>query len=503
MKGVFFTILLFALFLGAKTNDRVRVAFSRLDPTSLSQNLAFYELYPNSKEGHLAKKRIEKILLQEDGPLPSISTIDISPIIHLVNRTLPTKEIEMDEKTLLLIERLGSRLHNRTLIGYKIWSENEMLSLPYNEVDLCRALFLADKASKKLIRTYEAMLDLMALQIQARVGENASHKEIIHAINKYIFFDLEFRFPPHSLSTKKIDDYTSLPTVIDSRKGVCLGVSILYLSLAQRLQLPLEIITPPGHIFVRYRLNEREHLNIETTARGIDIPTSHYLNIEVKALQERNMKEVVGLAFINQASVSLSQKEYKEALSLYEKAHKYLPDDPLVQELLGVSYLITGEKKKGESYLRKIAHLTSPYHLGKDTLVEDYFQGYVDVRAIQTLFSPSEEEGVEALTKRRKELQKIIHSFPKFRMAYLQLASSYLHQSRLKEALVYLEKCHALDPEHPIINYYLAMVYYERKDYQKAWNHFLLLEKKAKKENHYPRMLTDWKMALMQNSPYV
>ena len=77
-----------------------------------------------------------------------------------------------------------------------------------------------------------------------------------------------FRFPPHSLYAKDIDVYTFLPSVLDSRRGVCLGVSILYLCLAQRLDLPLEAMTPPGHIYVRYG----EDLNIETTARGIDVP---------------------------------------------------------------------------------------------------------------------------------------------------------------------------------------------------------------------------------------
>ncbi len=497
------SILFFSLLLFAKQSDRTRVTFARLDPTSLSQNLAFYELYPETKEGKAAKKRAEKILFQDEGPLPSIQKIDISPLMHLVNRTLPTEKIQMDEETLHIIENLGNRLHNRNLVGHKIWSEEEMLSLPSDEIDLCRALFLADQAPKSLIRTYEAMIDLMALQIQARTGVNPSHIDTIHAMNEYIFFELGFRFPPHSLSTKKIDDYTTLPTVIDSRKGVCLGVSILYLCLAQRLALPLEIVTPPGHIFVRYRINTKEHLNIETTARGINVPTDHYLNVEVKALQERKIKDVVGLAFINQASVSLSQQKYSEAVSYYEKAQKYLPDDPLVTELLGLSYLMKGEKRKGEKLLRKIAHLSSPYLLGKETFIEDYFEGNIDIEAIKIILSPSEEEGIEGLQKRKQTLLELVEKFPKFKMGYLQLASLYLHQSRMKEALPLLEKCHQLDPDHPIINFYLAMIYFERMDYQKAWDHFLALEKRTHKENHHPKMLKEWKMALMQNSPRI
>ena len=98
---------------------------------------------------------------------------------------------------------------------------------------------------------------------------------------------MRFRFPPHSLHAKDIDIYTFLPSVLDGRRGVCLGVSILYLCLAQRLGLDLEIITPPGHIYVRYQSPEGEMINIETTARGIDIPSERYLGMETRKLQTK------------------------------------------------------------------------------------------------------------------------------------------------------------------------------------------------------------------------
>jgi regulator of sirC expression with transglutaminase-like and TPR domain len=92
----------------------------------------------------------------------------------------------------------------------------------------------------------------MALQILARLPENASSEEMIRVMNEMLFNEMRFRFPPQSLGIKEVDLYTVLPSVLDSRRGVCLGVSIIYLCLAQRLDLNLEVITPPGHIYVRY-----------------------------------------------------------------------------------------------------------------------------------------------------------------------------------------------------------------------------------------------------------
>ena len=102
------------------------------------------------------------------------------------------------------------------------------------------------------IRQYEASLDLMALQVLARLPENPTPEDKIAEINRFIFQEMQFRFPPHSLYAKDVDLYTFLPSVLDGREGVCLGVSILYLCIAQRLELPLDIITPPGHIYISY-----------------------------------------------------------------------------------------------------------------------------------------------------------------------------------------------------------------------------------------------------------
>src|ERR1700761_5200171 len=128
----------------------------------------------------------------------------------------------------------------------------------------------------KKIRSYEALIDLMALQILTRITFEDPPAKKIRAINHFIFEEMGFRFPPHSSHAKDIDLYTFLPSVLDSRRGVCLGVSILYISLAQRLKLDLQMVTPPGHIFVCWRQG-KEVINIETTARGIHIPDEKYL----------------------------------------------------------------------------------------------------------------------------------------------------------------------------------------------------------------------------------
>ena len=307
-------------------------------------------------------------------------------MVNLVNKHAHVDLPELSDSDISLLDKLASRLPNRKLKGHYAISEDDVLKLPPQEIDLARGLFLTqlgnDPSAFKKIKSYEALIDLMALQILTTTPLNAPPESKIAAMNQLIFEDMGFRFPPHSLYAKDIDVYTFLPSVLDSRRGVCLGVSILYISLAQRLELPLEMITPPGHIFVCYR-DEGRIINIETTARGIHLDSDEYLGIDTRSLQQRNVKEVIGLAHYNQASVYWKQDDHIKALESYCKAEKYLPDDLLLRELMAYNYLIIGNKEEGIRLLRRVKDYIPEYAVSKNTIAEDYLNGKIDSEGIK------------------------------------------------------------------------------------------------------------------------
>ena len=249
--------------------------YSTLDPTSVSQHFAFYELYPKTPEGREALKHAWELLsggCTDCDPELILPSLDPKPLINFVNRSGQESAPLLNEEQLAVVEKLSRHLLNRPLKGFDLWDESAILSLPIEEIDLARGLLIAemgqDPNKRQTVRSYEANIDLMALQISVRLTPDSSPLEKIRAMNDYIFSEMRFRFPPHSLHAKDIDIYTFLPSVLDSRRGVCLGVSILYLCLAQRLGVHLEAITPPGHIYVRYVAPNGDILNIETTAVG-------------------------------------------------------------------------------------------------------------------------------------------------------------------------------------------------------------------------------------------
>lgn len=479
--------------------------YHSLDPLSIGQSLTFYELYPDSKEGKESLERAWKLLAGEDSTTTTalaLPKLDLQAIISLVTKQPSEPSIELTNEQLEVMQKLGSRLHNRTLKGFQAWTQKEVIDLPSDEVDLARALLICqfekDPDFKRKILQYEASMDLMALQIQKRLGPNATHEETIQQINSFIFQEMGFRFPPHSIYAKDVDLYTFLPSVLDSRLGVCLGVSILYLCIAQRMNLPLEIITPPGHIYLRYP-REQGVLNIETTARGIHLPTETYLGINTRKLENRNIKQAIGWSFINQASVSWGKKDYATTVEVYEKALPYLPDDPLLRMFLGMNYLFIGKKKEGKELLSQVDPLFD-YSVSKETIPIDYLNGEVSIEGLQVIFTSVDEKRSSILEK-QASLIKILKKYPKFRAGLLQLAITFLQLGRNSEALDILLKYHSIDPNDATVEYYLAALSLDRLDYLNAWNYLKKAESLTEERHHKPKALKALKAELRNMCP--
>lgn len=513
--GFYLTLSFFLLFFQGNLTARelspgkIKALYSSLDPTSISEYLAFYQLYPHTREGQQAFKDVLN-LLNKNGTiqklslssLPNISTM-IGSIVALVNKE-PNDDIpELSREEQLLIEKLCGHLGNRRLKGYQARTEQEVIELENSELDLGRGLFLSQLGESPeafiKIQGYEAMLDLMALQILTKLPPKATPEQIIRTINDFIFVEMGFRFPPHSLYAKDIDIYTFLPSVLDSRRGVCLGVSILYLCLAQRLNLPLEMITPPGHIYIRFHQGPKI-INIETTARGVHLDTEEYLSVETRQLQQRNLKEVIGFAHINQASGYLQQKAYEKSLASYLKAMPFLPDDMLLKELMGFNYLFVGEKEKGRKLLEEVKDYLPDHAVSKDTMAEDFLNNHADEEAIQAVLMHVDETR-ESIINKRDALLASLKKFPSFRAGTLSLATAWLQLHREGEALEVLENYYAIDSNDPTSNYYMAALYMERMNHAQAWKRLRQAEKIVFERKHFPKALKELRQQLAQLSP--
>ncbi len=175
------------------------------------------------------------------------------------------------------VQCLGQEpLANEGLGGLYVRSIGQVLRLEPDEIDIGTAALIVSEQWSDIVagRRYQQQLDDMALGIRSRVekkGIKANYK-IIGEINDYLFDELGFK------AVQKADeaDDLFLHSVMDSRRGYCLSLSILYLAMGERLGLPLYGVVVPGHFFVRYD-DGRVHFNIETTSKGGTASDEHYI----------------------------------------------------------------------------------------------------------------------------------------------------------------------------------------------------------------------------------
>lgn len=492
-KRIFFNIII-GVSLSLKASE-LTALYNSLDPQSAAQALAFYELYPASVEGQKSLQRAASLFRAQ-----SLQTA--SYLTTLVNRLKgQTEGFSADD--VAVVEIVASHLPNRRLKGWAAKNEAEVLALPSEEIDLGMALLLSqlshDPKAFEQARAYSAMLDLMALQILSRLPENATPQEKIKETNRLIFNEMRFRFPPQSVYAQDIDLYTFLPSVMDNHLGVCLGVAALYLAVAQRIQLSLKIVTPPGHIFVCYE--DRDTLiNIETTARGVHFPTEKYLGVNTRSLEMRTLKEVIGMTHVNQASGYLQSGAFEKAMASYEKAVPYMSKDLWVQELLAYSYLFVGKQGLGEKLLGEVENYVPDEAVVGRTTASDYLQGKVDVEGLKAAFMPVDETR-ESIQKKQKRLVEVLNQYPSFREGWEQLAVSWIQLNRKKEAIAALKEYHRLDPTDPTIEYYLSVLHGERHDFKSSWAYLKNAEIITQKRNFSPKPLRELRKELIRHCP--
>lgn len=452
-------------------DSKQKALYSRLQPRSIAEHAAFYDLYDETALGQEALKISHSLLGIKDQTILTTPQ-DVLPFFTLKQRT-KTATLNFSENALTIIEKAAGRLANRRLKGFSLSKPTDVLSLEESDIDISAALLLTQLQDPKEQRKMKALLDLMALQVLAWLPENATHDQKIDAINKLLFVDMGYRFPPKSTFQQNIDFFTLLPSVIEERKGVCLGVTLMYLCIAQRIDLPFEIITPPGHIYIRCGAR-----NIETTMHGVHLPDAAYLGLTTKRLHIRSRKEAIGLSYINQASLALSAHRYEEAEKLYEQAAIYIQDDRLLEELRGVALFLLGQDKQARKHLQKAILLGSDEIQGS-CLANDILDREISKEAVEPLFDLLTEKRA-SLEARKNALQKVVNTYPKFRSALFQLAICYLDLNQPKEALPILEQRSALLKEDLATEYLLATLYAKRNQIPKAKYHLSRAKKIAK-----------------------
>jgi len=124
-----------------------------------------------------------------------------------------------------------------------------LMDSPTDSVDLEKgAFFIAQAAYPDLdIQGYQHQIQQMSETIKDRCTPNLAPRQAIQIINQHLFHELGFKG-----NTQDYYDPNNsfLNQVLDRRLGIPISLSVLYLLVGQRLNVPIIGIGLPGHFIV-------------------------------------------------------------------------------------------------------------------------------------------------------------------------------------------------------------------------------------------------------------
>jgi tetratricopeptide (TPR) repeat protein len=291
---------------------------------------------------------------------------------------------------LSLIGHSDAALANYNKRGLRAYTIEGVLRLDNDEIDLATAALILsrDWGTTKTSHVYRRKIDDMAEEIIERVKD--AHVPMNHravpVINKYLYDELAFA----TIDNADDPDDLFLHIIIERKQGYCLSLSVLYLSLAERLGLPIHGVVVPGHFFVRYD-DGQTRFNIETTSFGNTATDEHYKKKfkapkHLKSLYMKNLtkKQTLGCFFnnlgncylqigntqrafeilsmavqinpllseahMNLGNIYIQRRQPHEAIRKYEQALSILGREANAFNGLGIAHMQIGDYRKAESY---------------------------------------------------------------------------------------------------------------------------------------------------------
>jgi len=405
--------------------------------------------------------------------------------------------IIMEEEISIMKSRFASPLRSEQ--GLKATTIEEVLALPDEEIDIATAILLLSKEWDKIVdvEKYRKRIDGMAMSLEPIVAKVQTPDAIVKAINDYLFEELKYGVPeaarlPSTITSQNTagnldEKLILLHSVLDAKRGNCIGLSMLYLSLTERLNLPIYGVVVPYHFFVRYDDN-RTKINIETTSKGESVSgddyTTHFqIPTGTLYLVNLNKKQTVGCFLSTLGGVYSQQGKLDEAIAKYKTAISINPNYPDAHYNLGNACKEQG--KLDEAVVEyKIALIINPNcakaygNLGlayqEQGKLDEAIAEYKTVIGI----NPKEAKAhynLGLVYQKQGKLNEAIAAYktaikidPNQSKAYVNLGLVYQKQGKLNEAIAKYKAAISITPDDEIAHYNLGNAYREQDKFDKA-----------------------------------
>ncbi|HHT9109862.1 MAG TPA: tetratricopeptide repeat protein [Candidatus Brocadiaceae bacterium] len=331
-------------------------------------------------------------------------------------------------------------------------------------------------------------LNTIINNIRTTLGDETEPEQIIKTINLTLFNELQFKY----VQTGNLE-HISLNKVLDTGIGNCVGLSILYLCIAEGLHLPFYGVSVPEHIFVRYDDGDFRR-NIETGYEGMATPDSYYANMPGKRISQLSVKkgyylknlatnEVIANIYLNRSIIQKERGNIDAALKDVNRAIELHGNDAVAFCDRGVIYeKMEDEERALEDYDKAIAlnpdYAPTYYNRGSvyaaletfDKAIMDYSKAIsLDSNAILSYYNRGvafEMIGREDLAI--EDMNKTISLAPAFADAYAHRGLAYAKSGESEKAMADFDKALELNPNHTEIYMKRGILYADLQQFDES-----------------------------------
>lgn len=324
------------------------------------------------------------------------------------------------------------------------------LSSPNDRLDLTKALLTISQDWDRTVdhQHFHKTLDDLTNDVKRKLDGNRSPQKIIQALRDVIHQDHGYRFTeqvdPQGIPINPAELF--LHGLLSSKRGYCMNLSLLYLIVGDRLDLPLHGVALPNHFFVRYD-DGTLRSNIEATQGGQTFDDSFYRERflgdaanNLFFMKNLTKKQTLGAYFSNVGMVMFRNRRTDDALFYMEQ-----------------SVALNPEALDARNNLANIYSEQKQY----DRAIEQYRQALkTDPNNWQTYFNL----GI-ALSEAKRE-DEAIDAFrqsaqinPAHAPSRNVLAQLYMEKQRWYNALAQLTALAELEPQNPGHRLRIAHVY--------------------------------------------
>jgi len=209
-------------------------------------------------------------------------------------------------------------------------------------------------------------LDTLVVRLKQRLPADASHLQKLRMLNHYFYNELGF--------SGNVNDYYSpdnsyLHRVIHSRRGIPISLAVLYMEIAQQIDLQVQGISFPGHFLMKLNIPagqvvldpfngtslSREELEerVQPYILQQDFPDDFQLNAYLSAATAR---DILVRMLRNLKALFMQKENWQRLLQVQERLVILLPQD------------ITEKRDRGLAF----AHLECPQAALQD--IEAYIE---------------------------------------------------------------------------------------------------------------------------------